>query len=211
MKIPKWVAVGNGVTIHPSVLFWPYENKETIIGKRVRIDSGSVIYGGVEIGNDTVIGHHTLIRPNCKVGVHSLITNFCVLPGSVTIGNHVAIHHYCQVAQKSVVEDYAFIAPGLISANDNKIIYYRPEYGGRGSEKHMKLLKGIRIKYGAKIGGGVRIRANVTIGRQAVVGMGAVVTKDVPDYAKVMGVPARIKGYIDPKDDIIVPCKQDHS
>ena len=65
-NLPSWANVLEEAVIHPSVVFVPHKEKKTIIGKRVKIDSGSVIYGGVEIGNDCIIGQRAF-RHNCDV------------------------------------------------------------------------------------------------------------------------------------------------
>ena len=189
-------------------MFCQLLGKKTIIGKRVHLDAYTIIYDDVEIGNDTIIGHHTVIRQNTKIGVHCLITNLCVLAGNLIIGNHVRINHYCHITQKSIIEDYVFIGQGFISSNDNKIIFFRKEDKGLG--KNLFQMSGIKIKYGARIAGGVRILPNVIIGKHALVGMGAIVTKDVPDYAVVFGIPTKIKRFICPEDDVIIKCKINH-
>jgi acetyltransferase-like isoleucine patch superfamily enzyme len=207
-NIPKWVVVEKGARIHPSVVFVPYEDKKTIIGKRTKIDSGSIIYGGVDIGNDCVIGHNTVIRFNTKIGHHSTIANLCMLEGNTTIGDHTLIHSNNHIGQKTTIGNYVFIAPICVTTNDPKMYYYRKEYSQTG--EHWKLLKGPVIKDGARIAVGVIIFPGVTIGKHSVLGAGAVITKNVPDYAIAYGIPAEIRGYVDPKKDVIVECKRDH-
>jgi acetyltransferase-like isoleucine patch superfamily enzyme len=208
-NIPDWITVGEGAKIHSSVVFVPYEDKKTVIGKRAKIDSGSVIYGGVEIGNDCVIGHNTVVRFNVVIGHHSTIANLCMLEGNIAIGNHSLIHSNNHIGQKTIVGNYVFMAPLCVTTNDPKMYYYRKEYSQTGD--HWKLLKGPTIKDGARIAVGVIVFPGVTIGKQAVLGAGAIVSKDVPDYAIVYGVPAEIRGYVDPEKDTIVECKRNHS
>ena len=206
---PDWVVVGEGAQIHPSVVFVPYKNEAAIIGKRTRIESGAVVYGGVEIGNDSIIGHNTIVRFNTKIGVHSIVANLCMLEGNTRIGHHTLIHSNNHLGQKTTVGNYVFMAPLCVTTNDPEMYYYRPEYSQSG--EHWKLLKGPVIADGARIAVGVIVFPGVTIGKQSVLGAGAVVTKSVPDYAVAHGVPARIKGYVDPEKDKIVECKKDHS
>jgi len=208
-KRPNWVIVGEGSRIHSSVLFVSYENKRAIIGKRVIIDSGAVIYGGVEIGNDSIIGHNSVIRFNTKIGVHSTVANLCMLEGNTVVGDHTLIHSNNHIGQKTEIGNYVFMAPLCVTTNDPELRYYRKGYSRSG--EHWKLLAGPVIRDGARIAVGVIIFPGVTIGKQSILGAGAVVTKDVPEYAIVHGVPAQIKGYVDPKDDIIVECNEDHS
>jgi acetyltransferase-like isoleucine patch superfamily enzyme len=208
MNIPKWVEVEKGAKIHPSVVFASYNDKKTLIGKGVKIESGTVIYGGVEIGNDSGIGHNTVIRFNTMIGVHSVVANFCMLEGNIEIGNHTLIHSNNHIGQKTTIGDYVFMAPFCVTTNDSKMIYYRKEYSQKGD--HWKLLQGPTIKEGTRIAVGVIIFPAVVIGLHAVLGAGAMVTKDVPDYAIVFGSPAKIKGNVDPNEDIIFKCKRRH-
>lgn len=207
--MPNWVIVGEEAQIHPSVVFVPYQDKKTIIRKRVKIDSGTVIYGGVEIGSDSIIGHNTVIRFNTKIGVHSTVANLCMLEGNIIIGDHTLIHSNNHIGQKTAIGNYVFMAPLCVTTNDPKMYYYRREYSQAG--EHWKLLQGPVIKDGVRIAVGVIIFPGITIGKHSVLGAGAVVTEDVPDYAVVYGVPAQIIKYVDPKKDIIVECKRNHS
>jgi acetyltransferase-like isoleucine patch superfamily enzyme len=208
LSVPNWVEIGKDTEIHPSVVFVAYKNKKTIIGSRVRIESGSVIYGGVTIGNDSGIGHNTVIRFNTDIGVHSVVANICMLEGNTTIGHHTLIHSNNHIGQKTSIGNYVFMAPFCVSTNDPKMYYYRKEYTKSGN--HWELLKGPTVKDGARIAVGVILFPNIIIGKQAVLGAGAVVTKDVPDYAIVYGQPSRIKGYVDKNSDIICECELNH-
>jgi len=206
---PSWVIVGEGARIHSSVVFVPYENERTIIGKRARIDSGAVIYGGVEIGNDSGIGHNTVIRFNTKIGVHSVVASLCMLEGNITIGHHTLVHSNNHLGQKTAMGNYVFMAPLCVTTNDPNLYYYRKDYSQIG--EHWKLLNGPIIRDGARIAVGVIIFPGITVGKESVLGAGAIVTKDVPDYAVVYGVPAQIRGQVDPKNDRIIECKKDHT
>lgn len=206
--IPDWVTVGKDTVIHPDVVFIPYKGERAIIGNRVKIDSGAVIYGSVTIGNDSIIGHGTIIRPNVAIGYHTLITNYCILAGNLVIGNHVRLNHFVHIAQKSVVEDYVFVAQGFLSANDNKMFFFRKEDKGLG--RNLGKVQGITLRRGCKIGIGARVIGGKTVGRHAIIGAGAVVTKDVPDFAVVYGIPAKIIKFIKPDEDKIMRCKIDH-
>ena len=208
-KIPDWVEIGEGARIHPTVLFAPWNGKKTIIGKRVSIESGTVIYGGVSVGNDSGIGHNTVIRFNTEIGVHSVIANLCMLDGNIVIGNHTMINSHNHIAQKTTIGSYVFMAPMCVTTNDPEISFYRKEYS-QETWAHWKFLEGPTIKDGVRIGASVVILPKVIIGKQAFIGAGAVVTKSVPEYAVVFGAPARIIRYIKPDADQIVLCKREH-
>jgi len=174
----------------------------------VKIDSGAVIYGGVEIGVDSLIGHNTVIRFNTRIGIHSRVANLCMVEGDVKIGDHTLIHSNNHIGQKTVIGDYVFMAPLCVTTNDPEMFYYRKGYTQTG--KHHELLQGVHIKNGVRIAVGVIIFPSLTIGNHAILGAGAVVTKDIPDYAVAFGVPAEIKRYIDPETDIIMECTRNH-
>jgi acetyltransferase-like isoleucine patch superfamily enzyme len=209
MGIPPWLEIDEGTLIHPSVVFVPHNDEKSYIGKRVRIESGSVIYGGVRIANDSAVGHNSIIRFGTIIGVHSVIANLCMLEGNISIGDHTLIHSNNHLGQKTRVGNYVFIAPLCVTTNDPKMYYYRKEYSKTG--EHWKLLNGPTIKDGARIAVGVIIFPGVSIGRHAILGAGSIITKDVPDYAVVHGEPSRVQRFINPQDEMIVKCDKDHS
>lgn len=210
MSLPDWVKISEGAKIHPSTQFIPFENKEIVIGKRAKIDSGVVIYGGTVIGNDSIIGHHTILRFNTKIGIHSVVGNLCMLEGNLTIGNHSLVTSNNHVCQKTTIGDYVFIGPICAMTNDPNMGHYRkayqPEYGDKW--EHMG---GPTFGDGCRIAAGVTFLPMVKIGRQAVVGAGSIVTKDVKDFSIAYGCPATERGKVDPDEDLIAKCTRDHS
>ena len=143
--------------------------KSLNIGKDTRIWKFSVIFENAKIGE------------NCNICAHSLIEN------DVVIGNNVTIKSGVFLWDGTRVEDDVFIGPNATFTND-----VMPR-----SKIYPDVFSGITLKKGASIGANATILPGITIGCKAMVGAGAVVTKDVPDYAVVAGNPATIKRYIE--------------
>jgi len=138
------------------------------IGPRTRIWAFVHVLSGVVIGEDCNICDHTFIE------------------GEVRIGKRVTIKCGVSLWEGVIVEDDVFIGPNAVFTNDK-----RPR-----SRKHPEHFPTILLKEGASLGANATILPGITVGRWAMVGAGAVVTHDVPDYALVIGTPARLMGWV---------------
>ena len=143
----------------------------------------------VEIGGGTKIWHFTHVQKGARIGKN------CVLGQNVNVGNNVAIGNYCKI-QNNVslyegvtLEDYVFCGPSIVFTN---ILEPRCKYPQVGSKYYIKTL----VKEGASIGANATIVCGHTLGRHCMIGAGTVVTKDVPDFALVVGVPGKIVGWV---------------
>ncbi len=153
-----------------------------------------VIVDPVEIGAGSRLGNFVLIRDNTRIGCHCTIGSYVDLEGEVSIGDYVSLQSGVYLTRGVVVEDRVFCGPRVITMNDKRICHQRPNL------LFDRLAP--RILYGARVGGGAVLMPGVTVGVNAFVGSGAVVTKDVPDYAIVVGNPARVVGRV--KDEEII-------
>jgi UDP-2-acetamido-3-amino-2,3-dideoxy-glucuronate N-acetyltransferase len=108
---------------------------------------------------------------------------------NVSIGNNCKIQNNVSVYEGVTLEDYVFCGPSMVFTN---ILDPKCKYPQRGSEFYTKTL----VKEGASIGANATIVCGNTIGKHAVIGAGAVVTKDVPDYALIVGIPAKQIGWV---------------
>jgi UDP-2-acetamido-3-amino-2,3-dideoxy-glucuronate N-acetyltransferase len=143
----------------------------------------------VEVGEGTKIWHFTHIQKGAKIGKN------CVLGQNVNVGNNVVIGNSCKIQNNVSIyegvtlEDYVFCGPSMVFTN---IIAPRCKYPQAGSEFYVKTL----IKEGTSIGANATIICGNEIGRHSMIGAGAVVTKSVPDFALVVGNPAKIIGWV---------------
>jgi acetyltransferase-like isoleucine patch superfamily enzyme len=162
-----------------------------VVGAHAKVRAFSILYGGSRIGANLETGHHVVIREENSIGDHLSIWNNSVIDYGCVIGDRVRIHSNCYVAQHTVIEDDVFLAPGVAIANDRYPIC-------------TNCLEGPVIRRGAKLGVNVTVLPGVDIGADALVGSGAVVTRDVPPRAIIVGNPAHSIGSVDelscPKD-----------
>ncbi len=143
----------------------------------------------VSIGAGTKIWHFSHIQSGVKIGEN------CVFGQNVNVGNNVVIGSYCKIQNNVSIyegvelEDYVFCGPSMVFTN---ITEPRCEFPQRGSEFYARTV----VKYGASIGANATIVCGHDIGRFAFIAAGAVVTKNVPDYALMAGVPAKRIGWM---------------
>ncbi len=152
------------------------------------IHSSSVLGKNTSIGSKTRIWHFSHIQDNVTIGEETTIGQNVFVASNVSIGNRVKIQNNVSVYEGVELEDYVFCGPSMVFTN---VLEPRCKYPQRGSEFYRKTL----VKEGASIGANATIVCGHTIGRHAFIAAGAVVTKDVPDYAVMMGVPATQSGW----------------
>ena len=160
--------------------------------KNYYIHKSSYIDDNVKIGEGTKIWHFSHIQSGSIIGKKCSIGQNVNIGNNVIIGNYVKIQNNVSVYEGIELEDYVFCGPSMVFTN---IKLPRSEFPKRGSEFYAKTL----VKKSASIGANATIVCGVTIGEYALVGSGAVVTKDVPPYALVVGNPGRIVGKVDKK------------
>jgi UDP-2-acetamido-3-amino-2,3-dideoxy-glucuronate N-acetyltransferase len=147
-----------------------------------------------EIGEGTRVWSNVQIRERAKVGRNCIIGRNCYIEFDVTVGDNVKIQNNSSLYVGLTVDDGVFIGPHVVFTNDKLPRAINPDGSLKSaSDWHVGTT---HVKFGAAIGAGAVIVTGVTVGRWAMVGSGSVVTKDVPDYALVVGNPARVIGYV---------------
>lgn len=139
-----------------------------------------------DIGRDTRIWAFAHILKGAKIGENCNICDHTFVEGDVIVGDNVTIKSGAYLWDGLRIEDDVFIGPNATFTND-----IRPR-----SKRYPAEYTKTYIKQGASIGANATIICGITIGRWGIIGAGSIVTKDVPDYALVYGVPARIEGYV---------------
>jgi UDP-2-acetamido-3-amino-2,3-dideoxy-glucuronate N-acetyltransferase len=147
----------------------------------------AVLDEGCEIGEGTHIWHFSHIMSGAKIGAKCNLGQNVVISPGVTIGNNVKIQNNVSVYTGAELEDDVFCGPSMVFTN---VINPRSHVNRRN--EYQRTL----VKRGASMGANCTIVCGVTLGRYCFIGAGAVVTKDVPDYALMVGAPAQRKGWM---------------
>lgn len=151
------------------------------------VHDSAFIDEGVEIGEGTSIWHVSHILKGSKIGKSCKIGQNVVIGPNVTVGNGVKIQNNVSIYEGVTLEDYVFCGPSMVFTN---------VFNPRSEIPRMGELKPTLVKKGATLGANCTIVCGITIGRYALIGAGAVVTKDVPDHALVVGAPAKMTGWM---------------
>ena len=147
-----------------------------------------------DIGDGSVVWAFAQVRDGAKIGRSCIIGNGAYVDKNVVIGDSVKIQNSAQLFEGCQIDAEVFIGPGAIIANDAFPRSTNPD-GSIKSASDWKLLA-TRVNRGASVGAGAILLGGITIGRYAMIGAGAVVTKDVPEHALVVGNPGKIIGAV---------------
>jgi UDP-2-acetamido-3-amino-2,3-dideoxy-glucuronate N-acetyltransferase len=147
----------------------------------------AVIDEGCKIGNGTKIWHFSHIMSGCVIGEKCNIGQNVVVSPEVVLGNNVKVQNNVSIYTGVVCEDDVFLGPSMVFTN-----VINPRSAVLRRDQYMKT----QVKRGASVGANATIVCGNTLGMYCFIGAGAVVTKDVPDYALVVGNPSRLIGWV---------------
>ncbi len=156
------------------------------------VHESSYIDKNVKIGKNTKIWHFSHIQSGASIGKNTTIGQNVNIANNVLIGNNVKIQNNVSVYEGVEIEDFVFCGPSMVFTN---VLVPRSKFPQSGSSYYLKTL----VKKSASIGANSTIICGITIGKYSFIGAGSVVTKDVPDFAMIIGNPGKIVAWVDKK------------
>ena len=193
VKVLEYAVVGKQPTLSPRSTARRDPLPPTVIGAGTVISTGAIVFAGSTVGERVILGDQSCVRERVTIGDDVVLGRGSLVENDTTIGSFTKIQADAYITAYSTLEEQVFIAPCVVTTNDN--------FMGR-TEKRLGLLKGPTIRRGARVGGGAILCPGVEIGAEAFVGAGAVVTKNVPERAVVVGSPARVLRDV-PDDELL--------
>ena len=152
------------------------------VGDTSIVGTGVVLYRGAAIDAKVLMADLCTVRENVTIGRGTIVGRGVTVENFCSIGRYCKLESECYITAYSTLEDRVFVAPGVVTSNDN--------YVGRTAER-FKHFKGVTVRRGGRIGAGSVILPGVTIHEDGLVAAGSVVTRDVPARTIVMGSPAK--------------------
>jgi acetyltransferase-like isoleucine patch superfamily enzyme len=190
-KILDHAVVGKQPTLGPRSTTKQEQLPPLELGPGTIVSTGAIVFAGTRVGARVIVGDQACVRERCDVEDDVVIGRGTLVENDTTIGTLTKIQADAYITAYSTLEDRVFIAPRVITTNDN--------FMGRTEKRHA-LRKGPTIRRGARIGAGAVLCPAVEIGEEAFVGAGAVVVKDVPPRVLVVGNPARVVRDVPPEE-----------
>lgn len=159
-----------------------------------RIAASADVDPAAEIGDGSAVWHLAQVRENARLGRNCIIGRGAYVGPGVVMGDNCKLQNHALVYEPAVLEDGVFVGPAVVFTNDHFPRAVAPDGQIKRGDDWEAV--GVTCREGAAIGARSVCVAPVTIGRWALVAAGAVVTRDVPDFALVAGVPAVRKGWV---------------
>jgi acetyltransferase-like isoleucine patch superfamily enzyme len=195
VKVLENAVVGKQPSLSPRSTTKREELAPAEIGDGTIVSTGAIVFAGTRIGARVILGDQSCVRERVVVGDDVVLGRGSLIENDTTVGAMTKIQAEAYITSYSTLEEHVFIAPCVVTTNDN--------FMGRTEQRHA-LVKGPTIRRGARVGGGAVLCPGVEIGEEAFVGAGAVVTKNVPPRALVVGNPARVLREV-PSEELLEP------
>lgn len=152
------------------------------IGDVCIVGTGVVLYRGARVEGKVLMADLCTVRENVTIGRGTIVGRGVTIENFCAIGRYCKLESECYITAYSELEDRVFVAPGVVTSNDNFV--------GRTAER-FKHFKGVTVRKGGRLGAGAVILPGIVIGADALVAAGSVVTRDVPPRTIVLGAPAK--------------------
>jgi acetyltransferase-like isoleucine patch superfamily enzyme len=176
------VHAGPGSVFQTGVHIVDGKGEGLILGGQCIIRSFAVLYDDMVLGERVRVGHHSVLRPKCKIGDDVSIGNLNQLEGLLSVGSRTRFHSNVHISMYSEVGADCFIAPGFVPTNTP---YPLTELAERNTP-------GVKIADAVKVGANVTTAPGVSIGRNSLIGLGSVVLHDVPADSFAAGNPCKV-------------------
>ena len=181
-QILDYAVVGKQPTLSPRSTAKREELPPLELGAGTVVSTGAVVFAGTTVGERVVVGDQACVRERCTIGDDVVIGRGSLVENDTSVGGLTKIQAHAYITAYSLLEENVFIAPCVITTNDN--------FMGRTEKRH-ELVKGPTIRRGARVGGGALLLPGIEVGEEAFIGAGALVLRDVPARAVMVGSPAR--------------------
>ena len=158
----------------------------------VTVCAGAVVLAGARLAEGVIVGDQAFVRERSTVGPGSVIGRGSVVDNDVAVGARVRVQTNVYLTAFTQLEDDVFVGPGVTTTNDDTMARHAPDAA----------LRGAILCRACRVGGGAVLTPGVEVGEEAFVAAGALVTRDVPARAVVMGTPARVVREV-PEEDLL--------
>lgn len=182
VRVQDAVVIGKPLALGPQSTALTEPAPLTQVGDGTTLCAGAVIVAGASIGSGSVIGDQSQVRERAVIGDATVIGRGSAVDNDVVVGDRVRVQSNCYLTAYSVIEDDVFVAPGVLTSNDN--------FMGR-TEARKAHFGGPTVRRGARLGVGAVLLPGREVAEEAVIAAGAVLTRDAEAGQVHVGVPAR--------------------